>query len=366
MKRSIFLISFLFISFYSLAQDVSRNSFTINGYIQGLTDTYIYFPWRGMDSNRFDSSKITNGKFKFSGKVLYPEWCEIYLKNRKGSFLFFLENADIHITGIADSMSDVKITGSHSQDDYVVYNNSIKDITDQLSGLNKKYSEAKRNKDYVAIGFLKGQMVDLNKEEDEKTQKFITSHPKSYVSLNRLLLITYSTPYTVLNKLFKGLDISIQNSEPGKELAYKLSIMGNSSVGMSALPFTQTDVNAKQVRLSDFKGKYVLLDFWASWCAPCRAENPNVLKAYNQFKDKGFTVLSVSMDDDAAKWKKVVVEDHLPWTQISDLRGEKNAVALEYGVKAIPANFLIDPNGIILARNLRGKYLEKKLSEVLR
>jgi peroxiredoxin len=132
------------------------------------------------------------------------------------------------------------------------------------------------------------------------------------------------------------------------------------------IDFTQPDVNSKPVKLSDFKGKYILLDFWASWCGPCRAENPNVLKAYNTYKDKNFTVIGVSLDDSGEKWRKAIEEDGMPWIQLSDLKGFRNEVASQYGIQAIPSTFLLNPEGVIIAKDLRGEALHKKLGELLK
>ena len=136
-------------------------------------------------------------------------------------------------------------------------------------------------------------------------------------------------------------------------------------IGETILDFTQNDVEGRPVSAADFRGKYVFIDFWASWCGPCRAENPNVLKAYNTYKDKNFTVLGVSLDDDGARWKKAIEEDGLPWVQVSDLKGFENEISGYYGIRGIPSTLLVDPEGKIIAKDLRGDELHQKLEEIL-
>jgi peroxiredoxin len=149
-------------------------------------------------------------------------------------------------------------------------------------------------------------------------------------------------------------------------LAKRLAILKNSSLGEPIIDFTLHDLDDRPMTLSDYrKGKYVLVDFWASWCGPCRAENPHLLKAYNRFRSKNFSVLGVSLDEDGASWKEAVHKDGMPWAQVSDLKGWNGDVPLKYGIQAIPFNFLVDTNGIIIAKNLRGTELEKRLEEVL-
>ena len=162
------------------------------------------------------------------------------------------------------------------------------------------------------------------------------------------------------------MDKSVLNTKYGKLGQEKLNQLRGSSIGYPATNFSQTDPNGKLISLSDFKGKYVLVDFWASWCGPCRGENPNVVKAYNKYKDKGFTVFGVSFDQNKEKWLQAVTADNLTWTHVSDLKGWGNEAGKIFGISSIPQNLLLDKEGKIVAKNLRGADLEAKLEELIK
>ena len=161
------------------------------------------------------------------------------------------------------------------------------------------------------------------------------------------------------------MDEKIKASHFGKVVKDVLDKSKTTAIGGAAPEFTLNDVNGKPVSLASFKGKYTLVDFWASWCGPCRVENPTVVKAYNTYKSKGFEILGVSLDDKKENWEKAIAQDKLAWTQVSDLKGWRSDVAALYGVKAIPMNYLLDKDGKIIAKSLRGEELIKKLGEVL-
>ncbi|MGN7723762.1 redoxin domain-containing protein [Chitinophaga sp. 22620] len=334
---------------------------TITADITGLKDTVVYLSIPVADSAKTDTIPVKDGKFTWAGETAEP--VKVYLMFPTRFFDFFLENADIRISGHADSLNKLRVAGSASHDEHLAYRASIKHITDQEEQLYGKYEEVKGNDSAKAA--WEGQLDVLRKQRRKETMNYITAHPKSPVSLSLLSDMAVTGEYKQLDSLYQMLDTSAQLTAVGGRLGKRIAILKKSAIGEPMIDFAQPDVNGKPVKLSDFRGKYVLLDFWASWCGPCRAENPNVLKAYNTYKDKNFTVVGVSLDDSGEKWRKAIEEDGMPWVQLSDLKGFKNEVASQYGIQAIPSTFLVNPEGVIIAKDLRGEALHKKLEELL-
>ena len=340
---------------------MKKHQATITADITGLKDSVVYLSIPVADSAKTDTIPVKDGKFTWTGETTEP--VKVFLMFPTRYVDFFLENADIHITGHADSLSNLKITGSASHDENGVYETSIKSITDQEEKLYGKYEEVKDNDS--AKGAWEEKAAELRKQRRTATMHYITAHPKSPVSLSLLSDMAVMGEYKQLDSLYQLLDASAQKTAVGGRLTARIAILKKSAIGEPMIDFTQPDVNGKPVKLSDFKGKYVLLDFWASWCGPCRAENPNVLKAYNAYKDKNFTVVGVSLDESGEKWREAINQDGMPWIQLSDLKGFRNEVAHQYGIQAIPSTFLLNPEGVIVAKNLRGEALHKKLQELL-
>jgi peroxiredoxin len=310
-----------------------------------------------------DSAVVKAGKFQFTGELAQP--AEVYITTKARVIPFYLENADIHIGGNADSLDKVRITGSATQVTQDSLSAAMRPVMDKIDTVIDAYGAADKAKDTARLALAEAKLDSLRAVRNQATEAFIRTHPASPVSLYQIQSMTYSGSYQELEPLFEGLDTAIRSSAMGQYLGKYLEIMKRRELGAKIMDFTQNDLKGQPIRFADYrKGRYVLLDFWASWCGPCRAENPNVLKAYNRFKAKNFVVLGVSLDEDSTKWRQAVVKDGMPWTQVSDLKGWKNEVSRQYGIQGIPANFLVDTSGTIIAKNLRGTALEKKLAEL--
>lgn len=346
----LFLIGFSSMAF---AQKVK-----VTGNISGLDAKIIVFSYLSGETPVNDSVSVTKGKFTWEADM--PESQKIYILFPGRYFPFFAESGNIKITGKADAIQDLKVTGSAIQVEADNFEKSLSDITSQEEPLYQKWGKVSKEEQIV----LEKKVDELRNQKRVRTSKYITEHPKSVFSLSLVSDRATMGKYDDVKASFDLLDPSLQQSSSGKMIAKRLDLLKRSVIGETVLNFTQSNTEGKAISFSEFKGKYVLIDFWASWCGPCRAENPNVLAAYNKYKDKNFTVLGVSLDEDGAKWKKAIADDGMPWTQVSDLKGWKNEVSAYYGIQGIPSTLLVGPDGKIIAKDLRGELLNEKLAEM--
>lgn len=340
----------------------TQKGFVVKGNVSGVADGKVQIVNMGEEHAVLASDSIKNGVFTLSGAVTEPSLYFLVMSNEQPQYIY-LENKPITVTGSKADIKNIKIEGSQSHTDFVEFNKVFNPLIAELNGfaalLNKEENEKKKED-------LFKKYDSVLKKVDVEVGNFITAKKSSFVSA---FLLSISAQVladpVVLEQRFNTLTEDVRNGEIGKSLANNIAYFKVGAVGTDALEFTQNDVDGKPVKLSSFKGKYVLLDFWASWCKPCRMENPNVVKVYNQFKSKNFTVLGVSLDQSKDAWVKAIESDKLTWNHVSDLQQWNNAVAQMYHIQSIPGNFLIDPAGKIVAKDLRGEDLEKKLCELL-
>ncbi len=314
-----------------------------------------------------DSAVSKKGSFTFKGgKIDYPQLVLLVAGNTRKRTSFYLENSDITITGTLDSLYKAKFKGSKTQDEYQSFIDSNKQLNDKYRGIISEYQNASRSGDQAKVSALEKQADSVQNEMTTLQKNFVKNNPKSYVTPSILVSISYEMEAPEIESMINGLDTTIAALPQIKALKEHVAMMKAVSVGQKAPDFTMNDPDGKPVSLSSKIGsKLLLIDFWAAWCGPCRQENPNVVKVYNEFHKKGFDILGVSLDQKKEDWVKAIADDKLTWNHVSDLQYWNNAAAKLYAVNAIPANFLLDETGTIIGKNLRGEDLQKKVSEVL-
>jgi len=346
----------------------SEPHYVVKGEIFG-SDTITFYLQKRVDGNTvtIDSAISKQGSFKMkSGKIDFPQMVQLVARDTRTRISFYLENSEITITGTLDSLFAVKITGSKTQDEYQLFIDSNSSLSESYSNLIVEYQTARQAGDDTKIAEIEKKADSIQTEMTALQKNFVVNNQASYVAPSILSNLSYEMEADEIESLINAMDTAVAAIPQVQSLKERVKVMKSVAVGKKAPDFTMNDVDGNPVSLSSKTGsKLLLIDFWAAWCGPCRQENPNVVKVYNEFHKKGFDVFGISLDREKDAWIKAIADDKLTWTHVSDLQYWSNAAARMYAVNAIPANFLLDETGTIIARNLRGEDLANKVKEVL-
>ena len=347
----------------------------------GLTPEWVFLQYRTKGEWKTDSTQVKDGKYSFAGTLEEPvsgrlrvryaldkNGQKIPMQGSRDAVTVFLQPGKIKVSSV-DSFSNIQVSGSTAHTEYVKLTSAGKPFDARMEPLYAKYSEQRKAKDTEGMEKTEKEIDAVDAEKREKVYaEYVRNNPASPLAVYALQQYAgWEINPDKVEPLFQSLSSANKAYPSAVQLQEDVEIAKKTGIGRMAMDFTQNDTLGIPVSLASLRGKYLLVDFWASWCGPCRAENPNVVKVFQKYKDRNFHIIGVSLDrpGQKEKWMKAIHDDKLEWTHVSDLKFWDNEVAKQYGIKAIPQNLLLDPEGKIIAKNLRGEDLDVKLGEAM-
>lgn len=363
MKKITFvLIALFYTSFLLVAQ---QDFFTLTGTTNNIPDNTMLFLLDVSTSERIDSTPIINNQFSFSGNAHpYKEYFLLTQYQDKYEYRsIFVENANMTFDASQSNFLRARITGSVLQAQADELHELVIGVNEQIMDIsNKMRLISPDNQEEITA--LSRQMNKHFQKLTLITKQFVKEHPDYLISVQQLTFLKNKLPRTETQALYNALPETSKQTKEGKAVKIWLDQSVKLAIGDTAPNFGLPNLAGETVELSSFKGKYVLLEFGASGCGPCRMENPNLLKAYQKYQNNGFEIFSVWLDKNKEHWSNTVAKDQMLWTTVSDLKGNLGEVPLTYNVIGIPDNYLLNPEGEIIAKDLRGGALEEKLAEL--
>lgn len=380
MKKLVFLIAISY-SVFSCSK-VADGEYLITGNAKGISNGKMVILKKKNDYGivvNVDSAKVKDGKFELKGKVKEPSMFALFIKDLQQPIPFILETGEIEVKVDKDSIWKSEIGGTYNNEEFQKFNIKMNSVQKKLVEYqNKNFQKlmtAQQKKDNLAIEKLKNGYNNIQKELEDFMAKYPEENPKAFISL-LLLESQFNSPKFNLDsfkKTYNKLDSSLKSTKVAKGIEEKLKAIDNNNkikpeaalIGKMAPDFSAKTPKGEVVSLKQSLGKITIIDFWASWCGPCRKENPNVVTLYNELHSKGLNIIGVSLDEDSSKWSDAIAKDKITWTQVSNLQGWKDPIAIAYKVEQIPTTFILDQSGIIIAKDLRGEELRTKIIQLL-
>jgi peroxiredoxin len=370
--KKITLLALFTLSIIS-CNNLKDNEFLISGTANGIENGKKVFV-EIQDENGViakDTGVIENGKFELKGSTDNIDLGFIRIENEKINLPIILEEGKIKINIVKDSLQKSTIEGTFNNDKFQKFNNESVAILEKVKKFEKennpKMQKALAANDTVTVNKIKKEYKNFQNDMNDYSKTFIKNNPDAFISvllLENFLMREY-IPATEIKSFYDKLDKKLVNTKSAQNIKKTLNLMLAVVVGKPAPKFSAKSPEGKLISLDESLGKVTIVDFWASWCAPCRKENPNVVALYNEYHSKGLNIIGVSLDQDATKWKDAIAKDNLNWIHVSNLKYWDEPIGKQYGISSIPATFILDAKGNIVAKDLRGDALRAKVKELL-